>query len=82
MGGGEFWATTDQSVADWFARTNPAAGPPARIEFEINDGELNQLCGVYPKVVITHGLQDFEFLPTSISLLNQAIANLTIQEIV
>lgn len=34
-GSGEFWATKDQTTADWFAMTNPANGQPARLEFDL-----------------------------------------------
>src|SRR5262245_30328473 len=69
-GSGEFWATTDPTTADWFARTNPAGGTPARLSFEVPDQVLQQLLAQRPRVVIAHLPNDYEFWPASFELLN------------
>ena len=80
-GGGEFWATTDILVAEWFARTNPSSGSPACFGFELDNDALQQFCGILPGVVVVHGAQDYEFLPESFPMLNAAMTNLTVQVI-
>jgi hypothetical protein len=74
-GSGEFWATTDPTTADWFARTNPASGTPARLAFEIPDHVCQQLLAQRPVVVIVYLPNDYEFLPASFDLLYRWMSN-------
>jgi hypothetical protein len=68
---GEFWATESQADSDWFARTNPAAGTPARFEFEISEQDLQYLLNQGPQFVQPHGSTEYEFMPPSFPYLNQ-----------
>jgi hypothetical protein len=70
---GEFWASTDAGTADWFARTNPASGSPARLDFDLSEDVLALL--VNQALAVAHGTADFEFLPASFAILNQAMSN-------
>jgi hypothetical protein len=70
-GSGEFWATTDLTTADWFARTNPANGVPVLFEFTLSEQVFQHLVQQRPRVVIVHSSQDCEFLPPSFDLLNR-----------
>lgn len=70
-GTGEFWATTNPTTADWFARVNAANGPPARLRFEISAVVLQSLLAAVPVVARNDGPEDYEFLPGSFAILNQ-----------
>jgi hypothetical protein len=72
---GEFWATTNVAVAEWFARSNPAGGVPARFDFEIPESLLQHLLAQGPLVAIAHTQEDYEFLPPSFEILNQCMTN-------
>ena len=74
-GSGEFWASSEIGTADWFARTNPSNGQPARISFDIEESVLQQLCSAQPSVVFAHGPNDYEFQSTCFPHLNQAMKN-------
>jgi len=73
---GEFWASTSSMVADFFAASNPAGGPPARFEFEVDETVLQDL--IARQLVICH-LQpdwtDYEFLPGCFGTLNSQMGN-------
>jgi hypothetical protein len=78
---GEFWATTDSTTADWFARTNPAGGPPARFSFAIPESVLRDLLA---QNLVMENVQsatqiDYEFLPGSFVVLN---AHLTARQVI
>jgi hypothetical protein len=70
---GEFWASTDAATADWFAKTNPAGGPPARLSFELPEEVVVLL--VDQGLAVAHGGSDFEFLPAGFDILNRAVVN-------
>jgi hypothetical protein len=72
---GEFWATKDQTTADWFAMTNPANGQPARLEFDLPLPVLITLLSQLPIRAYLHGADDYEFLPGAYQLLNQSLQN-------
>jgi hypothetical protein len=72
---GEFWATTDPIIADWFALTNPANGPPARLEFALPEQTVQDLLAQNPAVVHRHSPQTYEFLPASFGVVNQRMTN-------
>jgi hypothetical protein len=74
-GSGEFWATKTPATADWFARTNPAWGLPARFDFEIPDAVLQFLLSQQPPAVFIHSGDDYEFRPSSFELLNQQMSS-------
>jgi hypothetical protein len=78
-GAGEFWASTSTATADWFARTNPAGGTPARLDFEIPEQVLQQLLKQQPAIVNFYPPDDYEFLPPSFDVLNQ---NMTTEQVV
>ncbi len=74
-GTGEFWASTDASVADWFALAHPSSPPAARFEFDLPVQVLRLLLGTFPPAVTQQGPNDYEFLPTSFPLLNLHLTN-------
>ena len=74
-GAGEFWTSDDIAVAGWFAKTNPRGGQEAILIFEIQEGELQRMIAIRPKVVVVHDGHDYEFLPACMPLLNQVMVN-------
>lgn len=68
---GEFWATTDSTVAEWFARVNLANGPPTRFRFEVPESVLQALVAAQPTAARTDGQGTYEFLPAGFPALNQ-----------
>jgi hypothetical protein len=74
-GSGEFWATTDFTVAEWFAKANPANGMPARFHFALPEEVLQLLLARLSGGVIMHSAVNFEFFPASFPLVNQHISN-------
>jgi hypothetical protein len=74
-GSGEFWATADPATADWFAKSNPATGTPARFSFGLPEPALQRLLARRPFVVHQHSPDDYEFLPASFPDLNAHMAN-------
>jgi hypothetical protein len=72
---GEFWATTDVAGADTFAQVNPAAGVPARFDFDLPRRVLTALLSSVPPMAYQHGAGDYEFLPASFPDLNRHMAN-------
>jgi hypothetical protein len=79
--GGEFWATTDPSVADWFAMCHPASPPAARFEFELPESVLSLLINSAPPGVLEHrsSFVAYEFRPQSYLIVN---SNMTGKSIV
>jgi hypothetical protein len=74
-GTGEFWATDDLQDADWFALSNNANGPPARLEFEMSAVVLIQLLAAIPAHAQFHQGIGLEFFPASFPTLNQHMRN-------
>jgi hypothetical protein len=74
-GTGEFWATTDEIIASWFAKVNPAGGPPAMLKFEISEAVITDLLSQGPALLIVHSSTAYEFLPSSFSALNLHMVN-------
>lgn len=72
---GEFWATTDVAGADTFAQVNPAAGVPARFDFNLPRRVLAALLSSVPPMAYQHGADNYEFLPASFPDLNRYMAN-------
>jgi hypothetical protein len=72
---GEFWASINRTTADIFAQVNPAAGVPARLDFDLPEWILTILMPAHPPGVYRHGTEEFEFLPSSYPLLNQHMTN-------
>jgi hypothetical protein len=72
---GEFWTTTDQDMANWYARVNPAEETPARLDFDLPYDVLLALLGEYPVVAYQDGTDVFVFLPGSYQALNRHMAN-------
>jgi hypothetical protein len=71
-GGGEFWATTDPDIADWFAACNQSSPPAARFEFVLPIAIMSQLMNAVPFQVIEHRTSyvAYEFLPGSFPVVN------------
>jgi hypothetical protein len=64
---GEFWATTEIGIAEWFAKSNPA-GNPAIYAFELSEAVIQALVNSAAKAVFAHAAGvgiDYEFLPAS-----------------
>lgn len=72
---GEFWATTDQNMADVFAQVNPTGGQPARLDFDIPLQVVLDLIAAIPPQAIRDGEDVYEFLPSSYAVLNQHLTN-------
>jgi hypothetical protein len=72
---GEFWATTDQRAADWWARSSPNSPPAARFEFDLPVQVLQALLAATPAAVLNHRPYDYEFLPASFAQLNRHMHN-------
>jgi hypothetical protein len=75
---GEFWATTSAADAEVFAQVNPAGVVPARFSFDLPLWVLQTLVHAAPPRAYQHmsaGVDWYEFLPSSFSLLNQHMAN-------
>lgn len=72
-GSGEFWATIDHRRAEWFALSHPASPPAACFEFDLPEPVLQAILQMV--AAIRHGPNDYEFLPASYPLLNQAMQN-------
>src|SRR5262245_8494820 len=68
---GEVWATTDPTVAEWFARAKLANGPPALLRFEVPHATVQGLLAAQPVMAQTDGQGTYEFLPASFPTLNQ-----------
>jgi hypothetical protein len=78
---GEFWATTDAATADVFAYANPHSPPAARLEFGIANDVLQGLLSASPPRAheySRHGVTNYEFLPASFTILNQAMAKVRV----
>jgi hypothetical protein len=72
---GEFWASSDAAVAEWFALSNPAGGPAVRLEFEIPDDVLARLVNQVPPLALFHAPSDYEFSPAGHDILNRVMTN-------
>jgi hypothetical protein len=70
---GEFWASADAATADWFAFSNPAGGPPVRLDFDVPEQVLTLLVNQIPPLALFHAPSDYEFSPASYDMLNQAM---------
>jgi hypothetical protein len=79
-GGGEFWATPDPMIADWFAHANPASPPAARFEFDLPEAVLNQLLGQALPAVLEHRTSylAYEFKPQGFATVNPRMAHQTV----
>lgn len=75
---GEFWATMDPGVAEWFARANIAGGPPACVRFELPEAVLQTLLTAQPLIAQTDGQGNYEFFPASFPVLNQNLSGLQV----
>jgi hypothetical protein len=75
--GGEFWATTDPAIADWFAAANQSSPPAARFEFDLPSAIMSQLMNSFPLKVMEHraGYIAYEFLPNSFPVVNLSMVN-------
>jgi len=76
-GGGEFWATTDPAIADWFAAVNQSSPPAARFEFDLPSAIMAQLMNSFPLEVIEHrgSYVAYELLPNSFPVVNLYMVN-------
>ena len=74
-GSGEFWATSDHQVAEWFALSNPSSPPAACFEFALPEAVLLVILQMNPPGALHHAPDNYEFLPASHALLNQHMAN-------
>jgi hypothetical protein len=75
---GEFWATTDEVIAGWFAQVNPAGGTPAKLEFEVSKELLAELLSEVPPAALRHSSATYEFLPASFRRLNLHMVNIEV----
>ncbi|HJT32997.1 MAG TPA: hypothetical protein VJ783_13230 [Pirellulales bacterium] len=74
-GSGEFWATTEQRRAQWFALSHPASPPAACFEFDVPEAVLVAILQMAPVAAIRHAPHDYEFLPASYPMLNHGMQN-------
>ena len=74
-GSGEFWATTDHGRAEWFAMAHPVSPPAACFEFELSESVLQVILQMNPPGAICNAPDDYEFLASSHSTLNQHMTN-------
>ena len=72
---GEFWATTDHAVAEYFARSHPNAPPAACFEFDLPETVLRVILTQRPPGATRHGAKDVEFHPSSFAVLNSHSLN-------
>jgi hypothetical protein len=77
-GSGEFWATSDHHLAEWFALSHPSSPPAACFEFDLPESVLLAMLQMNPPGATQHAPDDYEFLPASHALLNQHMTNMRV----